>query len=58
MSSNYDIIKNMTLEEMAEHHALFLYNYSKLIDLGANLSGLQEYMKDWLLAEVSGYDNQ
>lgn len=49
---NYDIIKKLELDEMAEHHLLFLETFKKFLDIGADRNGLLGFIKDWLLEDA------
>ena len=42
LKKNYQVIKDMNLDELAEHHTLFLQNFWKFIELKANTSALHK----------------
>lgn len=58
LKKNYQVIKDMNLDELAEHHTLFLQNFWKFIELKANTSALQAFIKDWLLEDVKEYEHK
>lgn len=49
---NYQVIKDMDLDELAEHHTYFLANFWKFMQLNPSMKGLQAFIKEWLLEDV------
>lgn len=48
----YNFIKQMSLEEMTEHHFKFLNKILKTNGISVNEFWLKEAIREWLLSEV------